>query len=152
MAKSIEFRSTLADGTARRQRLEERQHLAAPKLLPNDDLLGRVDAVNLEHVLGDIQTDRCTLHWDRNLQSVEDPSDLSFRAATYSGVFTLLPMLTSEGRAHHGEILRQATRLAESGKLIPRLDPARFTLNSIGDAYAAVKNQSAAGKVVIEVD
>jgi len=52
---------------ARRQRLEERQHLAAPKLLPNDDLLGRVDAVNLEHVLGDIQTDRCNLHGDRSL-------------------------------------------------------------------------------------
>ncbi len=27
---------------------------------------------------------------------------LSFRAASYSGVFTLLPMLTGEGRAHHG--------------------------------------------------
>jgi NADPH:quinone reductase-like Zn-dependent oxidoreductase len=31
---------------------------------------------------------------------------LSFRAATYSGVFTLRPLLTGEGRAHHGEILR----------------------------------------------
>ena len=30
---------------------------------------------------------------------------LSFRAATYSGVFTLLPLLTGEGRAHHGEIM-----------------------------------------------
>ena len=29
--------------------------------------VGRVDAVNLEHVLGDIQTDRCNLHWDRSL-------------------------------------------------------------------------------------
>jgi NADPH:quinone reductase len=77
---------------------------------------------------------------------------LSFRAATYSGVFTLLPMLTSEGRAHHGEILRDATRLAESGKLTPRLDPRRFTLDSIADAYAAIKNQSAAGKVVIDID
>ena len=28
---------------------------------------------------------------------------LSFRAATYSGVFTLLPMLTSKGRARHGK-------------------------------------------------
>ena len=36
---------------ARRQRFEELQHLAAPKLLPNDDLLGRVDRVNLKHVL-----------------------------------------------------------------------------------------------------
>ena len=49
---------------ARPQRLKERQHLAAPQLLPNDDLFGRVDAVNLEHVLGDIQTDRGNLHVD----------------------------------------------------------------------------------------
>ena len=36
---------------ARRQRLEELQHLAAPKSLPNDDLLGRVDPVNLNTCL-----------------------------------------------------------------------------------------------------
>ena len=41
---------------------------------------------------------------------------LSFRAATYSGVFTLLPMLTGEGRAHHGEIMREATRLCDGGQ------------------------------------
>ena len=52
---------------SRRQRLEELQHLAAPKLLPNDDLLGRVDPVNLKHVLGDIQTDRGDLHVDGSL-------------------------------------------------------------------------------------
>ena len=52
---------------ARRQRLEELQHLAAPKLLANDDLLGHVDPVNLEHVLGDIQTDRGNLHVDGSL-------------------------------------------------------------------------------------
>ena len=48
---------------------------------------------------------------------------LSFRAATYSGVFTLLPLLTGEGRAHHGEILREAARLVEAGKLSVRLEP-----------------------------
>ena len=52
---------------ARRQRFEERQHLAAPELLPDDDLLGRVDPVNLEHVLGDIQTDRGNLHVEGSL-------------------------------------------------------------------------------------
>ena len=52
---------------ARRQRLEELKHLAAPKLLPNDDFLGRVDPVNLKHVLGDIQTDRGDLHVDGSL-------------------------------------------------------------------------------------
>jgi hypothetical protein len=48
---------------ASRQRLEELQHLAAPPLLANDDLLGCVDRMNLKHVLGDIQTDCCNLHW-----------------------------------------------------------------------------------------
>ena len=52
---------------ARRQRFEELQHLAPSELLPDDDLLGRVDAVNLEHVLGDIQTDRGNLHVDGSL-------------------------------------------------------------------------------------
>ena len=47
---------------ATRQRPEERQHLTAPKLLANDDLLSRVDPVNLKHVLGDIQTDRGYFH------------------------------------------------------------------------------------------
>jgi hypothetical protein len=41
-----------------RQSFEERYHFAAAKLLPDDDLLGRVDAVNLKHVLSDIQSDR----------------------------------------------------------------------------------------------
>src|SRR5262249_7487079 len=41
---------------AGRQRRKELQHLTAPKLLPDDDLLGRINAVDLKHVLGDIQT------------------------------------------------------------------------------------------------
>jgi NADPH2:quinone reductase len=77
---------------------------------------------------------------------------LSFRAATYSGVFTLLPLLTGEGRAHHGDILREATRLVEAGKLAPRLDPRRFTLAALSDAYEAVGTRSAAGKVVVDIE
>src|SRR5207344_206402 len=52
---------------ASRQRLEELQHLAAPQLLTNDDLFSRVDAMDLQHVLGDIQTDRGNLHVDSSL-------------------------------------------------------------------------------------
>jgi hypothetical protein len=48
----------------RRQRLEERYHLAAPQLLPDDHLLVRVDAVNLKDVLGEIKTNRANLHVD----------------------------------------------------------------------------------------
>jgi NADPH:quinone reductase len=76
---------------------------------------------------------------------------LSFRAASYSGVFTLLPLLTGEGRAHHGHILREATRLVEAGQLRPRLDPRRFGLGNVADAHAAVENQSADGKIVVDI-
>ena len=76
---------------------------------------------------------------------------LSFRAASYSGVFTLLPMLTGEGRAHHGEIMREATRLVEAGKVIPRVDPRNFTLSNVDDAYRAIEANDAAGKIVVDV-
>jgi NADPH:quinone reductase len=76
---------------------------------------------------------------------------LSFRAATYSGVFTLLPMLTGEGRAHHGEILGEATRLVEAGKVTPRLDDRHFTLETIRDAYDAIKSCTAVGKLVVDI-
>jgi NADPH:quinone reductase-like Zn-dependent oxidoreductase len=76
---------------------------------------------------------------------------LSFRAATYSGVFSLLPMLTGQGRAHHGNILREATKLADDGKIKPHLDPRRFGLDSILDAYGAIEGRSAAGKIVVDV-
>jgi NADPH2:quinone reductase len=76
---------------------------------------------------------------------------LSFRAATYSGVFTLLPLLTGEGRAHHGAILEQAARLAEAGKVMPLVDPRRFTLETVRDAYHAMEAQTARGKLVVEI-
>lgn len=76
---------------------------------------------------------------------------LSFRAGTYSGVFTLLPLLSGEGRAHHGEILREAAHLAESGKIKPRVDPRRFSLATIGAAYGAIEAQTTAGKIVVDI-
>jgi len=76
---------------------------------------------------------------------------LSFRAATYSGVFTLLPLLTGEGRAHHGEILAAAAKLAEAGKLTVRLDPRQFGLDTVGEAYNALTGGSTAGKLVVSV-
>lgn len=76
---------------------------------------------------------------------------LSFRAASYSGVFTLLPMLTGQGRAHHGQILREARRLAESGKVMPLVDPRRFTLDSAAEAHREIENRSATGKIVVDV-
>ncbi|MDE5441143.1 zinc-binding dehydrogenase [Bradyrhizobium sp. CSA207] len=76
---------------------------------------------------------------------------LSFRAASYSGVFTLLPLLSVEGRAHHGGIMTEATRLIEAGKLVPLLDPRHFTFESVGDAYALIRDHAAKGKLVVEI-
>ncbi len=76
---------------------------------------------------------------------------LSFRAATYSGVFTLLPLLSGEGRAHHGEIMAEATRLVEAGKLLPLLDPRHVALDTVGDAYALIRDRAGKGKLVVDV-
>jgi NADPH:quinone reductase len=75
---------------------------------------------------------------------------LSFRGATYSGVFTLLPLISGEGRAHQGNILAQATALAEAGKLRPLLNEQRFSIDQIGAAHALVES-GALGKVVVEL-
>jgi len=64
---------------------------------------------------------------------------LSLRGATYSGVFTLLPLLTGEGRAHHGEILARAALLAEECKLKPLLNKHRFSTPDLDEAYKVVE-------------
>ncbi|MGO4355105.1 zinc-dependent alcohol dehydrogenase family protein [Rhizobium sp. RAF36] len=76
---------------------------------------------------------------------------LSFKAASYSGVFTLLPLLTAMGKRHHGEILREATRLAEAGKLVPKLDPRRFQLADAEAAFNAMETGKSCGKLIVEI-
>ena len=76
---------------------------------------------------------------------------LSFRAATYSGVFTLMPLLTGRGRAHHGEILRRVAALADAGHLRPRVDPTRFGLADAAAAHELATGGRALGKVVVNL-
>jgi len=76
---------------------------------------------------------------------------LSFRGATYSGVFTLLPLITNEGRAHHGQILAQAAALSDAGKLRPLLNECHFSITEIEAAHALVAS-GASGKVVVELE
>lgn len=76
---------------------------------------------------------------------------LSFRAASYSGVFTLLPLLTGEGKVRHGEIMREATLLADAQSLIARIEPRHFSLEAVDDAHALVEHRGAKGKVIIDI-
>ncbi len=75
---------------------------------------------------------------------------LSFRGASYSGVFTLLPLLTGEGRAHHGEILGEVRKLVEGGKLRPLLAEKVFTATEMDSAHEMIA-RGVSGKVVIQL-
>jgi NADPH:quinone reductase len=76
---------------------------------------------------------------------------LSFRGATYSGVFTLLPLLTGKGRPHHGEIMREAAKLAAQGKLRPILCAQKFGLAQANEAFAQMASPGNVGKVAITI-
>lgn len=73
---------------------------------------------------------------------------LSFRSATYSGVFTLFPLLTGLQRANHGHILREASNLADRNQLKPLLAEKQFARTELAAAYDEVAKGSK-GKVVI---
>jgi NADPH2:quinone reductase len=60
-------------------------------------------------------------------------------------------LLTGKGRAHHGDILREATKLAEDGKLKLLLDPRNLTLQTVNDAYHAIESGTAQGKIVVDI-
>jgi NADPH2:quinone reductase len=74
---------------------------------------------------------------------------LSFRGATYSGVFTLYPLISGKDRAHQGHILTHVAALIDAGKLTPLLNEHDFSSFQIAEAHALVES-GALGKVVVE--
>lgn len=62
-----------------------------------------------------------------------------------------MPLVTGAECRHHGEILAAATDLIETGKLMPMLDPRRFTLATACDAYRALKGANGRGKIVVDI-
>ena len=77
---------------------------------------------------------------------------LSFKSASYSGVFTLSPLLTEIGRVHHGEILKKAAHLYEAGQLKVRVDTSLFSISEVDSAYELISNKKNAGRIVISLD
>jgi len=76
---------------------------------------------------------------------------LSFRGATYSGVFTLYPLISGKNRKQHGDILRKATEMAENKQLIPIVDQGNYSLETVQAAYNAISNGKTKGKVVVSI-
>lgn len=75
----------------------------------------------------------------------------SLRSASLHGVFVLHPMIGNERRKHHGDILKETTKLIEEGKLKPIIDPRKFTLDNAMEAHKAVSDGSAIGKIVVDI-
>jgi len=76
---------------------------------------------------------------------------LSFRSGTYSGVFTLYPLISGQGRAHHGEILAAAAALIDEGRITPRVHDHTYTLAQVADAYQHLQQGKTNGKVVVSI-
>jgi NADPH2:quinone reductase len=75
---------------------------------------------------------------------------LSFRSGSYSGVFTLFPLLTGLQRSHQGSILAEVAKLVGQRGLKPLLANVKFGGNDIAAAYDLVARGSN-GKVVIQL-
>ncbi|WP_395337519.1 zinc-binding dehydrogenase [Novosphingobium sp. BL-8H] len=76
---------------------------------------------------------------------------LSFKGGSYSGVFTLAPLLTGRRRQAHGAILGRVAALVEAGKLRPELVAEHYDLATVDAAHAAVRLGSTRGKVVVDI-
>src|SRR5262245_10040926 len=82
--------------------------------------------------------------------STHSLAPLSFRNATYSGVFTLTPLLTGVGQSRLGGILAEVAKFVDDGKLRPLLSERRFRSAELEAAFSFVKSGSV-GKVVVEI-
>lgn len=76
---------------------------------------------------------------------------LSFRGATYSGVFTLLPLLTGKDQDHHGDILARVSALVDDGLIRPGAVDDTFRLDSVMRAHELVEQGSPA-KVIVKIE
>ncbi len=83
--------------------------------------------------------------------SKHDLTPMHLRGLSLHVVFMPLPLLTGEGRAHHGHILRQIAAWVDEGKLTPLIDPKSFTLDDINAAHEHFESGKHTGKIVIEV-
>ncbi|MEM6511674.1 MAG: zinc-dependent alcohol dehydrogenase family protein [Pseudomonadota bacterium] len=80
-----------------------------------------------------------------------DLSPVHFKGLSLHVVFMLIPMLHNVGRREHGAILTRISEIVDEGGLKPVLDPRRFALEDVGEAYAHLSSGKAIGKIVIDV-
>lgn len=85
-----------------------------------------------------------------NARTTIDLGQMHSKALSLHVVFMLLPMLTGNGRAEHGDILRDIARQVDAGELRPLLDPHAFNLASAAEAHSLLDSGKARGKIVVD--
>jgi len=84
-------------------------------------------------------------------RSTHDLSIMHSKSLSLHVVFTLLPLITGEGRSVFGTILSQVASLVDKDKLAVLLDEKRFDYTDIAEAHRYWESGNALGKIVIEV-
>lgn len=79
-----------------------------------------------------------------------DLSPMHSKALSLHLVFMAIPLLTDEGRSHHGEILRQLAVMVDAGKIKPLLHEKRFSFSEVDAAHALYASGNFSGKIVLE--
>lgn len=80
-----------------------------------------------------------------------DLTPMHLKGLTLHAVFMLIPMLHDIGRAEHGRILREVSRLVDASALRPLIDDETFALADIAAAHGKLEAGRTLGKVVIDV-
>ncbi|WP_416396977.1 zinc-dependent alcohol dehydrogenase family protein [Allohahella sp. A8] len=83
-------------------------------------------------------------------RNTHDLSPMHSKALSLHLVFMALPLLTGEGRAHHGDILRELATLVDAGKVKPLLHNKRFSFDQANEAHALFAKDDYVGKIVLE--
>lgn len=83
-------------------------------------------------------------------RNTHDLSPMHSKALSLHLVFMALPLLTGEGRAHHGDILRELSTLVDAGKVRPLLHEKRFSFDQANEAHALFASGDYVGKIVLE--
>jgi len=82
--------------------------------------------------------------------NTHDLTPMHIKGLSLHLVFMLLPMLTGEGRARHGEILESLAALVDSGAVRPLIHEQRFTFEQVNEAHALFASGQYLGKITLE--
>jgi len=82
-------------------------------------------------------------------RSTHDLTPMHDKSLSLHVVFMLNPLLTGNGRALHGDILRSVAKIVDEGKLKPLVDLNQFSFDQVSAAHTLLESGKARGKVVL---